>query len=451
MWSRAFLPTLLLSARQPHTLDKRATCSETSSYTSPNGLNFTSYCDQDITSTAYGTGNPTRGTFTNCMNDCSVANPPCYGIAFSGSNSSCALLTNATATNEDNLIDDVNTDIALVAPASQLEGYDASCPYTNNSVRTTEAGLDFSVQCTTDLYPQTHYCPWSLFTSPWCKWHTETLDECMEACATARPLCVAISWDPTMGAGFGNCYLRHANGTLISGEHPKYITHTAFALLPEVDAVNNCSARTATSSTDTELKYFDVQCYQERTQTKNITTTHEANINTCMDRCAAHTGTPNCKGVVFDSSMESGYENCLLLSELGTSANNGNATYARLTSSEPKDSSSGSSSSKAWIAGPVVGGVAGIALIIGAFFWWRRRKNRKLHQEQNPNWTPDMSSTVATSPSTAFRDKSKSPVNEPSSMLGRGFAEVDADRPQYELDAASPQNQLRHELPSHTA
>ena len=51
------------------------------------------------------------------------------------------------------------------------------------------------------------------------------------------------------------------------------------------------------------------------------------------------------------------------------------APYTGTATSTP--SNSPSSSSKAWIAGPVIGAIAGVALIAGLSFWFLRRKKQK--------------------------------------------------------------------------
>ncbi|KAL4798412.1 hypothetical protein BDV19DRAFT_386298 [Aspergillus venezuelensis] len=418
---------------EPHQIHKRATCAETNSYTAPNSLNFTTHCDHNIARAAYGQGEPTQDSFTNCMNDCSVRSGPCYGIAYTKQNSTCWLLTNEDGSTEDNLIDDTDTDVALAA-AYQYDPYDSACPYANQSVQTTEAGLSFTIQCATDMAPFGHYCPWSLVTSPWCKMHTATIDECMVLCAQARPLCVAVSWSPDMGDGFGNCYLKDTVGRLVTGNHPTHLIHSAIAEIPEVDRA--CPQDYYTSTADqSNRKQFSVDCFQTRSGATNITSHHRADVNQCMDDCALN---PECAGMLFDTTMASGYENCQLLSAEGSEIANPNITFAQVIDVESTGASS--SSSKAWIAGPVVGGVVAVIIAILRFWFWRRRRNRKAQVPPNP---PMTTTSPLSSIGSIWR---KTPVS-PVPMNTTGPAEMEAVAPQYELEApdSSPTPKL-HEL-----
>jgi hypothetical protein len=94
-----------------------------------------------------------------------------------------------------------------------------------------------------------------------------------------------------------------------------------------------------------------------------------------MDACAANKD--GCTAVLYASSLDDGYQNCHLQKTINEVIDSANATYATIASSDSDNTSSGSSPSKAWIAGPVIGGIAALAAIGFAIFWWRRRKTRK--------------------------------------------------------------------------
>ncbi|KAL4945558.1 hypothetical protein BDV06DRAFT_184516 [Aspergillus oleicola] len=416
-----FQPAGLRSESQR--MHKRATCAETDGYTAPNSLNFTTHCDHNIVRAVYGPGEPTQDSFTNCMNDCSVRSGPCYGIAYTKRNSTCWLLTSEDDSTEDNLIDDTTTDVAL-APASQYEAYDSACPYANQSVRTTEVGLSFTIQCSTDMAPFGHYCPWSLVQSPWCKMHTATIDECIELCAQARPLCRAVSWSPDMGDGFGNCYLKDTVGTLVTGNHPTHLIHSALAEIPEAD--RSCPQDYYTSTADeSSRQQFSVDCFQTRSGTTNITAHHQTDANQCMDDCALD---PECEGMVFDTTMASGYENCQLLSDIGSEVANPNITFAQVIDIESNEPESSSSSSKAWIAGPVVGGVVAVVVVIVGIWFWRRRRNRRAQAPPGP-------SVATTSPPSTIGSIWRKPPVSPVAINTTRPVEVEAVAPQYELEA----------------
>ncbi|KAL2840277.1 hypothetical protein BJY01DRAFT_21033 [Aspergillus pseudoustus] len=392
------------------------------------------------------------------MNTCSVSNTLCYGIAFTERNSTCSLLINSTSTTEDNLTPDPNTDIALVTnPTSQLARLDTSCPFANESIQTTSSGLAFSINCYTDFTPYTHYCPWDTAASrdgeKWCVPHTASLADCMGLCAEAHPLCTAVTWNPDLGNGFGNCYLKDfaiGNASRVTGEHSRYIVHAAVAELPDLDngegEVGGCPAQlnyssSGASATDPRAE-FELRCYESRRGTGNLTMLHMGSVEDCMDRCASYVdSSEECMGVVFDSSMLGGYENCFLLSALGETSGNVNSTFAQVVSRSNANGGGGGggSSSKAWIAGPVIGGVAGVVILGVAAWWWRRQRQRQQSKDLQ---------VMSESPASFGPDSESKPAIFSSGMQPSGprFVEVEARPPQYELEA--PSSQPRPELPA---
>ena len=80
--------------------------------------------------------------------------------------------------------------------------------------------------------------------------------------------------------------------------------------------------------------------------------------------------------------MSDGYENCYLLNATGSPRTGLNMTFAELTQSSREgtissQSDSAGKSSKAWIAGPVIGIVAFLAILAGGILWWRRRRSQE--------------------------------------------------------------------------
>jgi hypothetical protein len=146
------------------------------------------------------------------------------------------------------------------------------------------------------------------------------------------------------------------------------------------------SSSTYTASSGSQTTY-EVHCGKVNNGV-NITSLHLTNVTACIEACASISSTQNCTGVVFDSSMQGGYENCYLQNTTGVVNDQAQATYAivagsGLSTEGPASSSrsgtgsdveGGKGKSKAWIAGPVIGVVAGLALVGAALFFWRRRK-----------------------------------------------------------------------------
>ena len=124
---------------------------------------------------------------------------------------------------------------------------------------------------------------------------------------------------------------------------------------------------------------FDVECYNTRADTQNVTSTHGTSIVRCMQTCGIRTsgeGDTDCLGVIFDMSMGDGYENCALLNDTGSTYINPPRdvtsvvlTQASMQKTEDTATNGGSGGgSKAWIAGPVIGAILALLLIAGGIF-----------------------------------------------------------------------------------
>lgn len=334
------------------------------------------YCNENIAAAAYSTSAPTTKTnLTQCINTCSQEDYYCYGVVYQPSNSSCWELTNLTASIASNLETTREMAVALANP-NQLRAASNSCPYANNSVQKSSTGVDFTIRCSMAVSTG-GYCPWS---SEFCPTHVDSLEECMDICAAAHPLCESASWNPGMIHGYQNCYLKTASQPM--EEFQPYILHTAVLNLPTL--AQGCPTdKNYTSTANGTDTIFTISCGKQATSATNLTFSHQPNITACMDSCAAYSGSPSCEAVVFDPSMAIGYENCQLLNSVALVNETSNVNYASIASSSSSDasdispSSSGHhSSSKAWVAGPVVGGLVIIVLIALISWWWsRRRKN----------------------------------------------------------------------------
>lgn len=168
--------------------------------------------------------------------------------------------------------------------------------------------------------------------------------------------------------GFANCWMKTGfESTLDTPAQRLGALHTA--TITQIDTIDtNCPADSAYTASGSN-KNFKINCGQLNTGT-NMTSIHAQNITSCMDSCA--NSTSNCIAIVFDSSLQGGYNNCYLQNTTSVITDQTSATYAVVTGTGAPDSDK--SSSKAWIAGPVIGGVVALALIGAAIWWWRRRK-----------------------------------------------------------------------------
>jgi hypothetical protein len=173
-----------------------------------------------------------------------------------------------------------------------------------------------------------------------------------------------------MYSGYGNCYLKNNPWEYPPDAALKYsVTHSA-RVTPKLLGAVDRSCTAGEVQTTFNGNRFEVSCGQERTGRENITSLHEFSAASCMDYCASYTDRI-CLGVVFDISVQSGFDNCYLLNGTGNADTGANATFAKLL----RDSDN-SHSSDAWIAGPVLGGVVALLLVIVGLLWWRRRRRQ---------------------------------------------------------------------------
>lgn len=235
----------------------------------------------------------------------------------------------------------------------------------------------------------------------------DSLAECMDICSRTHPLCKGVSWNPDMLHGYGNCYLKSDPDAGQSEPNPYFVVHSATVTPSYLDVTVRCPQHYEYTS-QTGKTQFEVDCYTGRAGSQNYTSVREDSIDSCMDECADQIA-KGCVGVVFDFNSTDGYENCYLLSSIGVD-NGGHEVFAQVKSTDGtmptgKNGSNENSSSKAWIAGPVIGSIAVIALLLGLFCWLRRRSFRK-----PPSW-PESKTMPESPPSADNYTKKKFELN----------------------------------------
>ena len=370
----------------------------------------------------------------------------CYGVVWR-EDKLCWIRNSTTSIR--NMKDSTDgTHSALIAPNTYDE-ISTTCPEADLSTHILDGvpGLGYTVQCN-KVIGAFDTC-WSGYPKPcWDTqhldghfvgfYHTKTLEECVRICVDQSPLCKGVSWNPGYEIGFANCWLKTGfSDNTINTPPTKYgiphsVTITSF---DRVDAECPSSKNYVAQNAST----FEIRCGQLNEGT-NITSIHTQNIISCMNSCAT---TDKCVGIVFDPTLSNGFKNCYLQNTTSTISNKASATFAALISSSTpsssgpsvrgnsnSNSSSSSSSlenreSKVWIAGPVVGGLAGLAIIAGAMFLWRRRKNQiaaggtEQHQVVHYNTAPVYSPDI---PHTRYHSAS------PAAVIGRAEADGSASR-----------------------
>ncbi|KAI9714532.1 MAG: hypothetical protein M1820_000493 [Bogoriella megaspora] len=274
------------------------------------------------------------------------------------------------------------------------------CPYTNGSLQSTANGAPFTIHCGQDMPDSNDYCPANAPTAypeaTSCPTHASSLNDCMDQCSKAVGLCLGVTYAPDMVYGYANCYFKsNASASNLQAWNSQADTrHMAIMSQDIFDTNKTCiNGTTYTSPNNAE---FEIACNTDRPLSDlSESNFHSENLTACTDACATYTNSSGstCEAVVFDTTVESGYENCFLKYALGATPTphpglhlaqlskkadgepaNTNASSNGDPSASPQPSPG--SSSKAWIAGPVLGGLAGVAAILGAALFFLRRSKR---------------------------------------------------------------------------
>ena len=347
------------------------------------------------------------GTMQACMEFCSRyrgKGEGCFGVVWRAGDKQC-WLRNSNGTSIANL-GGTNPGIHsgyIVDVGRAMAKLDDKCPEPHLSTHTLDSnpGIGYTVYCGKVIsnfdtcwsgYPSCNDPPYSFF------YHATSLTECLELCVKEHPLCRGVSYNPTLEVGYANCWPKTEFGNTLQTPGPDMgVFHSA--TITSLDLIDG--------SCPTDKKYashnkaFEIHCGQVNTGT-NITSIHVTNLTACIDSCAA--SDKNCVGVVFDWKLTSGYENCYLKNTTSVISDMSTANYALLTgtalpsstappatnsTNPPGSENEKKESSKAWIAGPVVGGILVVMVVIGVMIFFRRRKT-KTQLAEAPAYTPRM-------------------------------------------------------------
>lgn len=388
-------------------------------YAAPNGLGFNISCFTDIQ--GKDLSHNTGSDLDDCMNQCSSLQPLCYGVTWDGTN--CWFMNSGAK--QAGLYSTKDTHTALTN-LTQITPLDTNCPFANMSNQTTSVGYHFQIECGDD-YPGSDLPNSSV--------HKESLQDCMEECAGWHDLCKAVAFNPAMTSGYQNCYLKNNNDP--SGVKSSDKNFVALGITPFVTSYNrSCSENTTyTSSNKTSHmeKTFNINCNFDRVG-DDIIQVRKEDFDGCIDACANYYNStipngPTCQAVVFNAASNRGYLNCFLKGSqqalspsndfdaavFVNAVNNGTAVPSPTESSKP----SSGHSSKAWIAGPVLGVIAAFA-IGAAVAWWCRGRGKRYKQPPQED-TPDV------------------PVTRPETSAYPPTVLVEADNTEHKVEADSDQ------------
>jgi hypothetical protein len=285
-----------------------------------------------------------------------------------------------------------------IANRTQYQSLPVAC--TNNGKNeTAQNGLAFTVYCNQQV-AGLDSCPDE---SPDCRWHTSSLEECLDFCSKMHPLCTGVAWDPALHYGYMNCYPKNATAQVFDNTRNSNSEgiRAAKALL-EV-ATENCLSSASSSSNGTMVasnnEIFKLSCEEDRPG-NDLAVQHADSLEKCINSCATYTKT-NCLGAVFDATMVNGYENCYLKSAIGGPTPDQNGFIFTMRQNTSNNSTSNDSTitshqkhekSIAWIAGPVISTIVAVTVILAALWWCRKRRGKKTQdaQEIGPEetWLP---------------------------------------------------------------
>ena len=256
----------------------------------------------------------------------------------------------------------------------------------------------------------------------------------MQYCADAHPLCLLLAWNPDQVAGYANCYLKNSlDGN--PSESADFVTHSAFSQISFSSVNNSCPVNSSYVPTTTD-RNFTIACNQNNDGT-NLTALHTSDVFSCIDSCATNS---TCVGVVFDSYMVYGYQNCYLKSAFGLPTPLQNWFSAALdgnTGDKTTPHSTTGHKSEGWIAGPVIGAIVIVAIVAVLFCLWRRRKNRSKLQRQRAFAAVSQQEHAA--PYYHHLTRDQGPYEIAQAKTHQTHSGVEGVSPQYELDAGVPQ------------
>jgi len=392
-----------------------------------------------------------------CMDKCSAFGSDngetCWGIAYNFDDQLCYYKNRSILSTTPVTQDQTHSAFAININPDP----DTACPWINASDHSTPNGMDFEVLCDQDM-PFDDFCPINGPTSTpargngVCPYHADSLEECMELCSQTHPVCKAVTYNPDMEEGYGNCYPKSdfSISTYVStGSNPT--THMAVAAnWPTLNSsCTNGSVYTAPNN-----EQFTVSCNDNRAS-NDLIQMHSANLSNCIDSCASYSNatTGDCVAVVYDSTLNSGWQNCWLKSangvastlagnhyalKIGNVPTNTNGSSSGNSTSTGSNSTSSSSSSKAWIAGPVIGGIAGITLIGAGILYFLRRNKSKQNLAPMPPGYGQQASMYKEQPAYANNAQYAGDTSKPPSrheVDGLEMQELPTESVTYELPA----------------
>ncbi|KAJ2976104.1 hypothetical protein NUW58_g8172 [Xylaria curta] len=199
----------------------------------------------------------------------------------------------------------------------------------------------------------------------------KSLESCLAACR-ANPACDVVTYDPRQAGGFKNCYLKTAIDT---PDTPADID--VDPAVPEDDAnkvANSNTAAVISTSTSTNTISTITRASTDATPQTTALVTAIADFGTAPTSIATASSLVPVASIpstvaLADSAPEP---------SRATSPGTGNGLGDVNNGQRPNfGNAAASNSSNAWIAAPVISGIAVLTLILAVFLWRRHRQRNK--------------------------------------------------------------------------
>lgn len=340
------------------------------------GLDFDVYCNAKIV--GFDINNASLPDLEACLQLCAkqVLTPSekCMAVQWNEPDRQCYLKT-ASATK--NGLEPSNVSVIAFADTAPFQNRPSGCPYANDTVQFDKNGMEYQIYCETDMRGDDHddTAPSTQYKA----FHADTILDCLNFCSDRGPLCYGVVYAERMDWGYRNCFPKQVNLTNKRKDFTRDDRITmAIGLL--ADANTTCSGGDYQSTGGVT---FEIKC-DSRGDGPTLNSTHTDRLEDCLDACANYvpaSGNGKCANVAYEPNSKSGYLNCHLKPYLSNITANSDwrvATISNLSSGDADTTSDQDTSlSKAWIAGPAVGGVVGVALLIWSILWWQRGKSSK--------------------------------------------------------------------------
>ncbi|KAI0468682.1 hypothetical protein F4859DRAFT_198032 [Xylaria cf. heliscus] len=342
-----YFPNFRLEERQT----SRAPCPNGNGTTIGTEQQFVVYCDTRFRGDEIF--RQKADSLSACTDMCtSFQNPRCEGAQFR-ENKDCVLLGNIVpeGTRPSRIFDSALAVFPQPGPTS-------SCLQQGTGTTFLSRGSSFTLQCGkvvngNDLEQQFQM----------------TLESCLAACS-ANPACGGVTFDPQQTAGFRNCYLKTTIDD--SDTFAKTGLDSAVIVNNANQAVNsNIPAAGTSTSTSTSASVIS------STPSEAVPQQPTAFITIVPSQGAASGAIVTVSVPVPVTSVSSAGA----LADSTPGASSGAATdnsRGGINSDRPRFGNVGpSTSSNAWIAAPVIGGIAALTLVLTVFVLWGRRRRRR--------------------------------------------------------------------------